>query len=61
MPRYSHVLLEKDPAEHLAWLTINRPRQSNAMDHVTIGELCDAIQGDTAAIRESGNPIYEGR
>ena len=44
MPGYSHVLLEKDSAEHLAWLTSNRPRQRNAMDHVTIGELCDAIQ-----------------
>jgi len=44
MSGYSHVLLEKDPAEHLAWLTINRPRRRNAIDHVTIGELCDAIQ-----------------
>ena len=44
MPGYSHFLLEKDPVEHPAWPTIDRLRQSNAIDHVTIGEQCDAIQ-----------------
>lgn len=44
MPGYSHLLLGRDPVEHCARLPINRPRRRNATDHVTIGELCDAIQ-----------------
>ena len=32
MPTFSHVLLEKDTSEHIAWLTINRPQRRNAID-----------------------------
>ena len=48
MPGYRHILLDKDPVEHVAWLTINRPERRNALDDVTIGELGDAVE-DVAA------------
>ena len=44
MPSFSHVLLEKDNSEHIAWLTINRPRRRNAIADLTVRELAEAIE-----------------
>ena len=44
MPTFSHVLLEKDTSEHIAWLTINRPQRRNAIDDLTTRELAEAIE-----------------
>ncbi|PKB68702.1 MAG: hypothetical protein BZY81_01330 [SAR202 cluster bacterium Io17-Chloro-G4] len=44
MPRFSHVLLEKDNSEHIAWLTINRPRRRNAIANLTVRELAEAVE-----------------
>ena len=44
MPTFSHVLLEKDNSEHIAWLTINRPQRRNAIDDLTVWELAEAIE-----------------
>ncbi|PKB72780.1 MAG: hypothetical protein BZY75_05120 [SAR202 cluster bacterium Io17-Chloro-G7] len=53
MPSFSHVLLEKDASEHIAWLTINRPQRRNAIDDLTIRELAEAIEdiGSDDAVR----------
>ena len=48
MPGYSHVLLDKNPSDHIAWLTINRPERRNAIDGLTVGELGDVL-GDIEA------------
>ncbi len=44
MPGYRHILVDKYPSEHIAWLTFNRPERRNAIDDITIGELGDALE-----------------
>ncbi len=36
MPGYRHIILGKNPSDHIAWLTLNRPERRNAIDDVTI-------------------------
>ena len=44
MPGYHHGLLDKDLAEHFAWLTMNRPQRHNALDDLNATQLSDAIE-----------------
>ena len=48
MSDYQHILLEKDPAEHIARLTINRPERRNALHDSATDEMGQAID-DVAA------------
>ena len=48
MPDYEHIILEKDPAEHIARLTINRPERRNALHDAATEEMGQAID-DVAA------------
>ena len=50
MPGYHHGLLEKDPAEHIAWLTPDRPQRRSALDDLITTEL-----------RDTTADVYEGR
>ena len=43
MPDYKHIILDKDPAEHIARLTINRPRRRNALHDAATDEMGQAI------------------
>ena len=43
MPDYKHIILDKDPAEHIARLTINRPRRRNALHDDATDEMGQAI------------------
>ena len=43
MPDYKHIILEKDPAEHIARLTINRPERRNALNDDATDEMGQAI------------------
>ncbi len=43
MPEYEHLLLDKDPAEHIARLTINRPERRNALNDNATDEMGQAI------------------
>ena len=44
MPRYQHLTLEKNAKEHIARLTINRPKVRNAMNDQTVDEMIDAVR-----------------
>ena len=48
MPDYQHIILEKDLAEHIARLTINRPERRNALNDAATDEMGQAID-DVAA------------
>ncbi|MQG61565.1 MAG: hypothetical protein FI708_02360, partial [SAR202 cluster bacterium] len=48
MPDYKHIILEKDPNEHIARLTINRPERRNALNDDATAEMGQAID-DVAA------------
>ncbi|MEC8958306.1 MAG: enoyl-CoA hydratase/isomerase family protein, partial [Chloroflexota bacterium] len=48
MPDYQYIILEKDPAEHIARLTINRPDRRNALHDDATDEIGQAID-DVAA------------
>ena len=48
MPDYQHIILEKDPAEHIARITINRPDRRNALHDDATHEMGTAID-DVAA------------
>ena len=48
MPDYKHIILEKDPNEHIARLTINRPERRNALNDNATAEMGQAID-DVAA------------
>ena len=48
MPDYQHIILEKDPVEHIARLTINRPDRRNALHDDATDEMGQAID-DVAA------------
>ena len=43
MPDYQHIILEKDPAEHIARITINRPDRRNALHDDATHEMGTAI------------------
>lgn len=44
MPDYQHVILEKDPAGHIARSTINRPDRRNALNDAATGEMGLALE-----------------
>ena len=44
MPDYQHVILGKDPIEHIARLTINRPDRRNALNDAATEEMGQAIE-----------------
>lgn len=44
MSEYQYIILEKDPAEHIATLTLNRPERRNALNDVMQDEIGDAIE-----------------
>jgi 2-(1,2-epoxy-1,2-dihydrophenyl)acetyl-CoA isomerase len=44
MPDYRYIILEKDPSEHIATLTLNRPERRNALNDVMQDEIGDAIE-----------------
>lgn len=48
MADYQHIILEKDPVEHIARLTINRPDRRNALHDDATDEMGQAID-DVAA------------
>ena len=48
MPNYQYIILEKDPVEHIARLTINRPDRRNALHADATDEIGQAID-DVAA------------
>ena len=48
MPDYQHIILEKDPVEHIARITINRPDRRNALHDDATDEMGQAID-DVAA------------
>lgn len=48
MPDYEHIILDKDPAGHIARLTINRPQRRNALHDAATDEMGQAID-DVAA------------
>jgi len=48
MPDYQYIILEKDPVEHIARLTINRPDRRNALHDDATDEMGQAID-DVAA------------
>jgi len=48
MPDYQHLILEKDPVEHIARLTINRPERRNALNDAAADEMGQAVE-DVAA------------
>ena len=48
MPDYEHIILDKDPAEHIARLTINRPHRRNALHDAATDEMGQAVD-DVAA------------
>ncbi|MCH2674754.1 MAG: enoyl-CoA hydratase-related protein [Dehalococcoidia bacterium] len=48
MPNYQYIILEKDPVEHIARLTINRPDRRNALHDDATDEIGQAID-DVAA------------
>ncbi len=43
MSDYEHIILDKNPAEHIARLTINRPRRRNALHDAATDEMAQAI------------------
>ena len=44
MSDYKYVLLEKDPVEHIARLTINRPDRRNALNDAATDEMGMALE-----------------
>ena len=71
MSGYQYILLDRDPKEHIATLTLNRPDRHNATNDVMPDEMAataetitltsaDHAEG-TAAFRESRSPIFEDR
>ena len=44
MSGYQYILLDKDPKEHIATLTLNRPDRRNALNDVMQDEIGDAIE-----------------
>ena len=48
MPDYQHIILEKNPDEHIARITINRPDRRNALHDNATDEMGQAID-DVAA------------
>ena len=48
MPNYQYIILEKDPVEHIARLTINRPDRRNSLHDDATDEMGQAID-DVAA------------
>ena len=44
MSDYKYVLLEKDPVEHIARLTINRPDRRNALTDAATEEMGRALE-----------------
>lgn len=44
MADYQYILLEKDPEQHIATLTLNRPERRNALNDVMQDEIGDAIE-----------------
>ena len=53
MPSFQNILLEKDTAERIAWLTINRPNRRNALNDATLSEMSGAMEdlADDDAVR----------
>jgi enoyl-CoA hydratase len=41
LPQYEHLLLERDEA--LLWMTLNRPKELNAINRLLLGEISDAF------------------
>ena len=50
MADYQHILLDKDPVQYIARLTITRPQKRNALNDLTVDELGDALE-DVDSIR----------
>ena len=44
MSGYQYILLDKDPKQHIATLTLNRPDRRNALNDVMQDEIGDAIE-----------------
>lgn len=44
MADYQYILLEKDPEDYIATLTLNRPERRNALNDVMQDEIGDAIE-----------------
>ncbi len=44
MANYQYIILEKDPTERIATLTLNRPDRRNALNDVMQDEIGDAIE-----------------
>ncbi|MFQ6026680.1 MAG: hypothetical protein ACE5Q6_04100 [Dehalococcoidia bacterium] len=44
MSGYQHVIREKDPAEGIARLTMNRPDRRNAFNDLTQDEMGEAVE-----------------
>src|SRR5918996_943777 len=44
MAGYKYILLDKDPVEHIATLTLNRPERRNALNEPIQDEIGDAIE-----------------
>ena len=71
MSGYHYILRDRDPKEHIATLTLNRPDHRNALNYVMQDEIGAAIETftltsadhaeGTAAFRESRPPIFEDR
>ncbi len=43
MSAYQHIILDRDPADHIARLTINRPKRRNALNDAAIDEIGQAL------------------
>ena len=44
MSGYQYILLDRDPEQHIATLTLNRPDRRNALNDVMQDEIGDAIE-----------------
>lgn len=42
LPEFKHLLLERD--DKLVWMTLNRPRELNAINRVLLGEITEAFE-----------------
>ncbi len=71
MSGYQSIILDRDPKEHIASLTLNRPNRRNAINDVMQDEMAataetitltsaDHAEG-TAAFREPRPPIFEDK
>ena len=44
MAGYQNILLDTDPVQYIARLTINRPQRRNALNDLAVDELGDALE-----------------